>query len=658
MDAEDFGAAQLPLLPKFGDRFLADHAGSIIADPRIAIVELVANSWDAGADRVELIWLPDGDDHIEIRDNGTGMTASEFERRWLELNYNRRAEQGDEVEFPADNRKSNRRVFARNGKGRHGMFCFADEYDVETMKGGWRYEFHVVRTFGQSRTPFGVSQVSSEHVPRAYHGTRIWTTSNRRDLGPEDVVELLGSKFVSDPAFTILVNGHEVQLMDLSHLFDQTVLSVDGVGQVSVLLFDTETISKTTKQHGVAWWVNNRLVGDTEWKKLNGEKYLDGRASKARRYTFVVRADVLEDQVLADWSGFLKSSPKVQQVALVVEEHITQRLHDFLRSTYKERKREAIAANLGYIADLPPESRWQIGTFLDEIQVACPTIRAEYLNEAVEVLSKLERTRSGYALLQQLAQLSPDDLDGLHQILSEWTVTEAATALNELGKRLKLIERLEELVDNPSADELHDLQPLFERGLWIFGPEYESIEFTSNRSLATVIKTLFKDQFPEIETPSRRPDFVVLPDSSIGFYSCDEYDSQSEVNGIEKVLIVELKRGGFELTRKEVRQADDYEHALRRSGKISRRTYVTCFVLASSLGDDAREVIKKGDPENAAIHPRTYSTVLRQAHARTFNLANKLKPYARKELIDPEVEAMVMDSPVQFPMEVGVASLS
>ena len=43
--------AQIPLLDvpfSFGPKFLQDHAGHIMTDPRIALVELVANSYDAG----------------------------------------------------------------------------------------------------------------------------------------------------------------------------------------------------------------------------------------------------------------------------------------------------------------------------------------------------------------------------------------------------------------------------------------------------------------------------------------------------------------------------------------------------------------------------------------------------------------------------------
>src|SRR4051812_47356345 len=58
----------------FGERFLADHAGQIITDPRIAIVELVANAYDAGATAVKITWpLKDGEGFV-VADNGTGMT--------------------------------------------------------------------------------------------------------------------------------------------------------------------------------------------------------------------------------------------------------------------------------------------------------------------------------------------------------------------------------------------------------------------------------------------------------------------------------------------------------------------------------------------------------------------------------------------------------
>jgi Histidine kinase-, DNA gyrase B-, and HSP90-like ATPase len=122
--------------PTFGDGFLNQHAGSIILDPRFAIVELVANAWDAGADKVEIQWPQTIGEEISISDNGTGMTETEFSRRWLELNYNRVEVQGSNVKFPQGKNLKKRLAFGRNGVGRHAAFCFANEYCIETTKEG------------------------------------------------------------------------------------------------------------------------------------------------------------------------------------------------------------------------------------------------------------------------------------------------------------------------------------------------------------------------------------------------------------------------------------------------------------------------------------------------------------------------------------------
>lgn len=40
----------------FGAGFLRDHVGQIMDNPEIAILELIANSYNAGASRVDVTW--------------------------------------------------------------------------------------------------------------------------------------------------------------------------------------------------------------------------------------------------------------------------------------------------------------------------------------------------------------------------------------------------------------------------------------------------------------------------------------------------------------------------------------------------------------------------------------------------------------------------
>jgi len=120
----------------FANDFLDDHAGHIISDPAVAIIELIANAYDAGATRVTVTWPEKVGDLLIVEDNGTGMTPEEFSRRWKTLKYNRLIEQGDTVVFPEGVRAHARKAFGRNGKGRHGAFCFSDEYEIKTRKAG------------------------------------------------------------------------------------------------------------------------------------------------------------------------------------------------------------------------------------------------------------------------------------------------------------------------------------------------------------------------------------------------------------------------------------------------------------------------------------------------------------------------------------------
>lgn len=82
------------------DKLWLDFHGRIIDNlgiqmyqsPVAAIAEIVSNSWDADADRVD-IRLPgeiSPNAILEVRDNGIGMTFSECQKRFLKVGYDRR----------------------------------------------------------------------------------------------------------------------------------------------------------------------------------------------------------------------------------------------------------------------------------------------------------------------------------------------------------------------------------------------------------------------------------------------------------------------------------------------------------------------------------------------------------------------------------------
>jgi hypothetical protein len=302
-------------------------------------------------------------------------------------------------------------------------------------------------------------------------------------VGEDAIRHLLASKFIADPGFKVEVNGVRLQLDDLDDAVSEKEVEVPGYGNITVMKVHSSP-GRTSRQHGIAWWVNGRLVGNHSWDTVEGQ-VLDGRKTLAKSLTYIVKADLLipGQDITADWTEFIPTE-RVKQLHSAVTDYIRTSLQTELEGERKERKRTILKENRKVLRKISPVSQEVIASFIDEVQLHCPTIQDTVLQNAAEVLIKLETARSGYSLLERLSKLSPDDLDAWNEVMEEWTADDAKKVLDTLKFRMKLILELEQLVEDKATDELHELQPLFEKGLWIFGPEYESICFRSNRALS------------------------------------------------------------------------------------------------------------------------------------------------------------------------------
>lgn len=645
MSGPDDGTVQLTLIPlQFGDAFFHDYAGRLINDPKVALVELVANSWDAGAHNVSLDWPSSIRGHFSITDDGSGMSKEEFEERWRTLNYNRLSKQGSTVTIKDESSKKERKVYGRNGKGRHSLFCFSNRYFVETWKAGTLSKFTIDRV-EKGAEPYQIQYTGFDEIEGS--GTKISCSIDRNYFGLSEVEELLGSKFIADPSFRIDVNGHVIDPVDLLSNVSRYDCHIPDEGNVEIYIIDSKSPGRLSKHHGVAWWVNNRLVGDHSWRDFE-DTYLDGRNQIAKRYTIIIKADILEADVEADWTWF-RETDRVKKIRKFVNDSILDRLQDIQKDVRTELKREIIFQRIEKIRPLTPLSREHIGSFLNEVQKRCPTINQRHLSQMVDILANMEASRTNYKLLEQLADISPDDVDRLSSILSDWSIADAKEVLDVLRRRLNVISMMEKLVNNPQTRELQELQPLFGQGLWIFGPEFDSATFHSNRTLLTIITDLYPEaKVHNIQNPKNRPDFVVLPDASLGLYHTDRFDDDSEVTGIEKIIIIELKKGGSRVTRDHRNQAEGYAIAILEAGQADIHTKITCFVLGSEV--DCFDT-KYG--ENIVVKPTSYLVVLRKAHARTFNLMRKIKEFKEIEECDDKDMSEIFSQQV-LPIEDSV----
>lgn len=640
--------------PLFDERFLSNYAGHIVSDPATAIVELVANCWDAYATEVN-ITLPSAKDErqFKIVDNGKGMTRDEFQYIWRTLSYNRIAAQGRVSEPPPDVVSLPRAVFGKNGKGRFASFCFATEYVITSRKGGQEFVCKVRRT---STNPLVFEQQSYIAEGVEGHGTTIEGVGDipRLQFTEEKARELIGGRFLANPAFRVLIGGKQVSFNDIPDHLSESEITVDGLGKVRILHIDTKKADKTTKQHGIAWWVQTRAVGQCSWSPSDYERVLDGRTAEAKRYTFIVQADFLNDHdaVREDWSGFREENTAWQKTRDAVQDRIREIIHDAGKSERESTKSSVFERVGNAINRLSPVSKDRVASFVEEVIETCPNFGENEIVQLTTILTKLEQSKSQYGLLDVLHKCGPDDYDNLHEVLTQWTVSMAKLVLDEIQNRLKLIGELRMKLKQVGVDEVHELQPLFERGLWMFGAQFESIDFTSNVGMTQVIKTIFKDISGKGSL--NRPDFVVLADASVGFYARPSYNENHDEDGVDHLVILDLKTTGLPLGSKEKNQVWKYVKELRERGYIRKHTKVDGFVLGDKIEAGENEVNAHGD--EVKIYPMLYDTILVRAEKRLLNLHSRVKdaPFLLEQ--QDELSKFMAPLPVQQ-MDLDAVSL-
>ncbi len=630
----------------FEDDYLIRNLGQIAHDPEVALTELVANAWDAGASSVD-ITIPNAlNDNLVVEDDGHGMSSAQFKARWMKLSYDRIKHQSQDVEFPPERAGCIRRAYGHNGVGRHGMLCFADVYEVQTWRDGKGTSF-VVSTHSQA-TPFKVD--SEAPLARAGHGTKLIAKVERHLPDPDRIRDILSARFLHDPQFVVRVNGASIALPEHTGLVEKATLEIAAGKSIEAFVIDTTRGAKSTLYQGVAFWVNGRLVGIPSWVVGNAV-VLDGRSRFAKRYTIVVRCgpEWIGD-IEPDWTRF-RPTDAVRAMNSAVAAYAAQVFAKLSEEFVDDSSQDALVRNRESFKDLSTLARIEVASFTQELVKRNPGINTETLAIAVEAVINLEKSRSGAALLEKLTKLEEADVEGLNRLLGQWSVRDALSVLDEIDMRLSVIEAIDKLAGDPATDELHTLHPLVTQARWLFGPEFDSHEYTSNVTLRTVAGKIF-GQSVEPGTflnPTQRPDIVVLADATFSIVGTEGYDSfDAMLTRIQNVLIIELKKGKSSIGRPEMTQADGYVQDFLQSGAMDGTPLIRAFVVGHQISSKTTKeklIVEEGVVRGKVV-ATTYGQLTRSASQRLFKLREKI-PARYDEVSGAELMSRVMQTPSQ-----------
>lgn len=604
----------------FEDDYLIRSLGGIVSQPETALTELVANAWDAGATEVKIFIPSQKGQKLTVEDNGVGMSKEEFHSRWMKLRYNRIKHQGKKVIFP-DDTQGTRYAYGRNGVGRHGLLCFNDcEYNIQTTKEGKTLSLTVTTQI--KGEPIAITNEEESYANNKNHGTKLEVIVENNLPNTERIRDIIASKFLHDPQFIIEINRVALQLEDLKGLLDQTILNVENTNiSLKASFIDSQKALRKSIYQGIAFWQGGRLVGEPSWL-LGQEMVLDGRTTLAKRYTVIISTNDLSEEIKEDWSGF-KNSETIKKVYNTVSDYVNEKITELSRSSIDETKAIIKQEFKDKLKNASPLTLYEIDEIIENISVSSPKARHESVVIAVDAIINLEKSKDGQELLAKLAMLNEDDISNLNLLLNKWTVKDALTVLSEIDRRLTVIEAIRKLSNDANIDELHILHPLVTEAKWLFGPEYDSAEYISNRQLQTIIGTLFKSKaiLRQDINYKKRPDIVCLEHSTMAITGTEEFSSENDILTLNKILIIELKRGKFKITRDEIFQAQGYSMDLIASFKGAK---INAFVVGDTIADNIQRTTKMGDYDDGKIFAVTFSQLVDTAEKRLFGLRSKL----------------------------------
>ena len=605
----------------FEEDYLVRTLGSLGSQPEVALTELVANAWDAGSTNVEIFIPDDKGNTLTITDNGIGLTKDEFYERWMKLGYNRLKHQGKLVKFPKG-LDLKRHAYGRNGVGRHGMLCFNSEYRVITNKEGIESTFTI--TTKSEKQPFIITEESFKKSTKA--GTRLEGVVEKKLPSADLILEVISARFLHDPKFIVSINKKTIQLEEHKGLIDSVSVEVNNV-KLGIHLIDSKKARRSTLYQGIAIWQGGRLVGEPSWI-LGTSMVLDGRSKEAKRYSVVVETNDLADFIKEDWTGF-KRDLSLDAVYEVINEQVQKMFSKIASDNIEETTRQIREQYKKQYNELSPLAKYEFNEAVQHISVTNPTARQDSISLAVETVINLEKTRSGSQLLLRLSQMSSQDVEGLNKLLENWSVKDALIVLDEIDKRISVIEAIRKLSNDPTVDELHVLHPLVANARWVFGPEYDSPEYSSNSQLQTTVQKVFGKKLSKeaFINNRKRPDLVTLGDSLFSITGTTDFDEENGISAIKKVLIIELKRGGYKIGREERNQAVGYVEDFANSGTLIGNPYINAYVVGESYSEKVQPT-QTIENENKVpigkVQICLFSQIVDSSERRLFNLRDRL----------------------------------
>lgn len=576
------------------------------------IAELIANSYDAEAENVQVFLYDKIDDKkIIIKDNGHGMTFDEIKNRFLKIGRKRRKEQGTQK---SDNGK--RDVIGRKGLGKLSFFGIASKARIFTVKNGLRNTFtmdidKILESKGRKYQP-SVEERDVKTDDNSGTSVELFSMTRKTPFIPEDLALSLSRNFeifdLEDFEVTIIHNDdldnktqvtNALKYENLDKELEWTFpdpnfqFGYEFADQISGKIISVkqgETIP--SEMRGIALFSRKKLVNKHDFY---------GAVASSIGYTYLtgwLSVDFIEyfsrDVISTNRQSLNWELEETEALKAFLQDTI-RKVHNEQRKYRKQAKEEKVKIATGvdfgeWIKTLPFHESKLAKKLIDSI-MQNEEISDEKAGELVKFVKDSFQFEAFKDLARDIDATDIQQTDQIIKLFKEWRIIEAREFQKIAKIRIETIQKFKEHIDN-NAREVPILHNFLKDFPWILDPKI--MNFKDEVYYSNLLREEFPNEKIELEE-NKRIDFLC-------------------VNFAQTYFIIELKRPKSVISNAELDQCLGYISFLESRIGNENRQKVCCYLIGGKIAD-SDPVRKKAESYRLSndVYFKNYGDLLGQA---------------------------------------------
>ena len=294
------------------DLNVLNHLGlKLYSNVPAVLSEVVANSWDADAENVD-IEIKSG--QITITDDGHGMTEADINEKYLTVGYEKRKREAKQTH------RHKRPVMGRKGIGKLSLFSIADIVEVQTVKDGKKNGFvmsaqKIEDQIGkQDGSTYYPDPLPDDKFTLDRDGTQIVLTELKKRVSqaPAALRKRLARRFSiigTEYNFTVRINENPVEITDRNYFHKLQYLWYYGEeGERYIAFCNSERLEHEEGREGKIELESEGDTGEVGYQVTGwigtaiGSGDLKDGEDNLNKIVIMVRGKLAQEDILEDFT--------------------------------------------------------------------------------------------------------------------------------------------------------------------------------------------------------------------------------------------------------------------------------------------------------------------------------------------------------------------